>query len=92
MSLHLFFSNMKFQTNLLTDSDTCRTVFVAVARKLGNPPRPQVHIFGTKIDKFPNEILNVFTPNFEDIKFQAIFKIQEKFHCIKSIIFCVIYL
>jgi hypothetical protein len=27
----------------------------------------------TKIDQFPNEILNVFAPNFEDIKFQAIF-------------------
>jgi hypothetical protein len=37
-------------------------------------PRPQVHIFGTKIDQFPNEIHNLFAQYFSNIKFPSNFK------------------
>jgi hypothetical protein len=57
----LVFSN-KFQTNSFTRTPV-RTVYV-VAQKLGHATSSTgaLHIFGTKIDQFPNEILNRFSP------------------------------
>jgi hypothetical protein len=70
---------MKFQNKLLTRTPF-RTVCVAVARKPGNPTSPQVQIFGAKIDQFLNEILNLFAPNFGNIKLQVTFKRQRSFN------------
>jgi hypothetical protein len=56
MCLHTSCSQfMKFQSKLLTRTPFT-TVFVAVARKLGNPTSPQVQIFGAKIYQFLNEM------------------------------------
>jgi hypothetical protein len=83
MSLHLFFSDMKFQTNMLTQTPV-RTVFVAAARNWVTQPCPQVHIFGTKINQFPNEILNVFALKFGRYEVSGhLQKTEIEFHCIK---------
>jgi hypothetical protein len=63
-------------------------------RKVFTQPRPKVHIFGTKIYQFPNEIPGTprFCSKFWRYKVSGHLQKTEKFHCIKSIIFCVIYL
>jgi hypothetical protein len=66
---------MKIQNKLLTRTPF-RTVFVAVARKPGNPTSSPGANFRRKIDQLLNEILNLFAPNFGNMKFQVTFKRQ----------------
>jgi hypothetical protein len=80
MSLHLFFSNMKW------------TVFVAVARKLGNPTSSPGAHFRHQNRSISQWNTQCFCSKFWRYKLSGHLQKTEKIHCIKSIIFCVIYL
>jgi hypothetical protein len=84
MSLHLFFSNMKFQANLLTRTPVYiyKNCFCSSSTETGQPNLvPRCTFWAPKSITFPMKysmfLLQIF---------------KTKFHCIKSIIFCVIYL